>query len=138
VGACLVAEKIAAKINENDLGTTFGGGMMAMAAVTATLEAIEQDDMLENVNAVETHLRESLASLSEVLEDASKGFLLGLRFKGKAADIHRALLERRIITGTSSDPNVLRLLPPLCLQKDEVDFFVNALKEVCESGESGL
>src|SRR5712692_7151092 len=49
VGACLVTEKIASHIKENDLGTTFGGGMIAMAAVTATLEAIEDDGMLANV-----------------------------------------------------------------------------------------
>ena len=133
VGACLVSEPIAARIKENDLGTTFGGGMMAMAAVTATLEAIENDGMLANVKAVEAHLRKSLASIPGVIEVAGKGFLLGLRFKEKSADIHRALLDRRIITGTSSDPNVLRLLPPLCLQKNEVDFFVNALRDVLPS-----
>ncbi|MDQ3474495.1 MAG: aspartate aminotransferase family protein [Acidobacteriota bacterium] len=134
VGACLVSEQIAARIKENDLGTTFGGGMMAMAAVTATLEAIENDGMLANVKAVEAHLRESLASIPSVTEVAGKGFLLGLRFKGNAADIHRALLDRQIITGTSSDPNVLRLLPPLCLQKSDVDFFVNALDTVMSEG----
>src|SRR5205823_3547130 len=48
VGACLVTDEIASHIKENDLGTTFGGGMMAMAAVTATLEAIENDRMLDN------------------------------------------------------------------------------------------
>src|SRR5256886_2133243 len=48
VGACLVTENIASHIKENDLGTTFGGGMIAMAAATATLEAIEQDGMLAN------------------------------------------------------------------------------------------
>lgn len=132
VGACLVSEPIAARIKENDLGTTFGGGMMAMAAVSATLEAIEKDGMLANVKAVEAHLRESLASLPKVIEIAGKGFLLGLRFSEKAAEIHRALLERRIITGTSSDPNVLRLLPPLCLSKSDVDLFVTALEDVIE------
>lgn len=130
VGACLVSETIAAHIKENDLGTTFGGGMMAMAAVLATLEAIENDGMLANVKSVEAHLRESLASICGVIEVSGKGFLLGLRCKEKAAEVHRALLERRIITGTSSDPNVLRLLPPLCLEKAEVDLFVNALREV--------
>ncbi len=137
VGACLVSEPIAARIKENDLGTTFGGGMMAMAAVSATLEAIENDGMLANVKAVEAHLRESLASMPKVIEIAGKGFLLGLRFSEKAAEIHRGLLERRIITGTSSDPNVLRLLPPLCLSRSDVDLFVTALREVCE-GEKGL
>lgn len=130
VGACLVSEAIAAQIKENDLGTTFGGGMMAMAAVSATLEAIEQDQMLTNVKVVETHLRESLASVPGLVAIKGKGLLLGLQFTAKSADIHRALLERRIITGTSSDPHVLRLLPPLCLQKSDVDFFVTTLKEV--------
>src|SRR6185436_18582328 len=53
VGACLVTDKTASHIKENDLGTTFGGGMIAMAAVTATVEAIEDDGMLGNVRAVE-------------------------------------------------------------------------------------
>ena len=51
VGACLVNEKVSSHIKENDLGTTFGGGMLAMAAVLATLEAIEQDDMIANAAA---------------------------------------------------------------------------------------
>ncbi|HYY42995.1 MAG TPA: aminotransferase class III-fold pyridoxal phosphate-dependent enzyme, partial [Pyrinomonadaceae bacterium] len=53
VGACLTTDAVAASIKENDLGTTFGGGMLAMAVVCATLEAIEQDDMLANTRAVE-------------------------------------------------------------------------------------
>src|SRR2546427_2006382 len=60
VGACLVTEEIALHIKENDLGTTFGGGMIAMSAVTATLEAIENDGMLANVREVEEYLRERL------------------------------------------------------------------------------
>ncbi len=130
VGACLVNEGIAAHIKENDLGTTFGGGMLAMAAVNATLEAIEEDRMLANVKAVESHLRERLAEIPQVLRVRGLGFLLGLEFKEKAAPVHQALLERHIITGTSSDANVLRLLPPLCLKNEEIDLFVGALREV--------
>jgi acetylornithine/N-succinyldiaminopimelate aminotransferase len=127
VGACLVTEEIASQIKENDLGTTFGGGMIAMAAVTATLEAIEADAMLANVRAVEAHLRERLQEVEQVVKVRGRGFLLGLEFAHKAKPIHEALLEKRIITGTSSDPNVLRLLPPLCLGRSEVDLFVDAL-----------
>jgi acetylornithine/N-succinyldiaminopimelate aminotransferase len=133
VGGCLVNEQISSHIKENDLGTTFGGGMIAMAAVTATLEAIENDGMLENVKAVEVHLRERLASVSEVVAVHGKGFLLGLQFRDQAAPIHKALLDRKIITGTSSDPKVLRLLPPLCLQKEEIDLFVDALRVIFRS-----
>jgi acetylornithine/N-succinyldiaminopimelate aminotransferase len=130
VGACLVTEGVAAAIKENDLGTTFGGGMIAMAAVTATLEAIEYDQMIENVRSVEEHLRKRLAEVPEVIQVRGLGFLLGLEFADKAAPVHKALLEKKIITGTSSDPNVLRLLPPLCLSKTDVDLFVKALREV--------
>lgn len=133
VGACLVAEKIATHIKENDLGTTFGGGMIAMAAVTATLEAIENDQMLANVKEVETYLRERLAAVEQVVSIRGLGFLLGLEFADKAKPIHEALLARHIITGTSSDPRVLRLLPPLCLQRPEVDLFVDALTDILRS-----
>jgi acetylornithine/N-succinyldiaminopimelate aminotransferase len=130
VGACLVNEQVAMQIKENDLGTTFGGGMIAMAAVNATLEAIENDGMLENVKKVEAYLRERLKKVEQVVSVRGNGFLLGLEFSAKAKLIHEQLLERKIITGTSSDPNVLRLLPPLCLKRSEVDLFVEKLIEV--------
>ena len=130
VGACLVTEKIASHIKENDLGTTFGGGMIAMAAVTATLEAIENDGMLENVRTVESYLRQCLNEVEQVINVRGRGFLLGLEFADKAKPIHEALLDRHIITGTSSDPKVLRLLPPLCLGKEDVDLFTRALRTV--------
>jgi acetylornithine/N-succinyldiaminopimelate aminotransferase len=130
VGACLVTSDVAAKIKENDLGTTFGGGMLAMAAVSATLEAIEADGMLENVRIVELHLRERLKEIEQVVAVHGRGFLLGLEFTEKAAPIHKALLDQRIITGTSSNAHVLRLLPPLCLTTAEVDIFIEALQQV--------
>ena len=130
VGACLVTENIASQIKENDLGTTFGGGMIAMAAVTATLEAIENDGMLANVKAVEAYLREQLAAVPQVVRVRGLGFLLGIEFADQAGPIHKALLDRHVITGTSSHPNVLRLLPPLCLKSDEVDMFVESLKQI--------
>jgi acetylornithine aminotransferase/acetylornithine/N-succinyldiaminopimelate aminotransferase len=126
VGACLVTDAIASHIKENDLGTTFGGGMLAMAAVTATLEAIEQDRMLENVRRVEAYLRARLREVDHVEAVHGLGFLLGIEFKEKAAAVHKRLLEHKIITGTSSNPTVLRLLPPLCLTEEHVDAFVLA------------
>ena len=104
--------------------------MLAMAAVNATLEAIADDQMLDNVKRVEAHLRTRLQEVEQVVAVRGLGFLLGLEFSQKAALIHKELLERKIITGTSSDPHVLRLLPPLCLQSDEVDRFVDALIDV--------
>jgi acetylornithine/succinyldiaminopimelate/putrescine aminotransferase len=127
VGACVVNDSIAAHIKENDLGTTFGGGMLAMAAVTATLEAIENDRMLVNVKRVEMYLRARLKEVASVVAVHGLGFLLGVELKDKAAAIQKELLDRRVITGTSSNPNVLRLLPPLCLQEEHIDLFVDTL-----------
>jgi acetylornithine aminotransferase/acetylornithine/N-succinyldiaminopimelate aminotransferase len=128
VGACLTTERVAASVKENDLGTTFGGGMLAMAAVTATLEAIAADGMTANALAVEGYLRERLASVPKVVGVRGRGLLLGVEFNGPvAAQVQKALLERRIITGTSSDARVLRLLPPLCLTTEEAGMFVEAL-----------
>jgi acetylornithine aminotransferase/acetylornithine/N-succinyldiaminopimelate aminotransferase len=127
VGACIVTDAIASQIKENDLGTTFGGGMVAMAAVTATLEAIENDRMLANVKRVEAYLRRRLEEVEQVKTVHGLGFLLGIEFKDKAAPVHQSLLDRKIITGTSSDAKVLRLLPPLSLQEQHVDLLVKAL-----------
>jgi acetylornithine aminotransferase/acetylornithine/N-succinyldiaminopimelate aminotransferase len=126
VGGCLVTDAIASHIKENDLGTTFGGGMLAMAAVTATLEAIENDRMMENVQRVESYLRARLREVDHVEAVHGLGFLLGIEFKENAAAVHKRLLERKIITGTSSNPKVLRLLPPLCLQEEHIDMFLAA------------
>src|SRR4051812_40742003 len=80
VGTCLTTEGVAASIKENDLGTTFGGGMLAMAAVVATLEAIEADAMLANVREVEAFLRESLSGVGGVAGVRGLGMLLGVEF----------------------------------------------------------
>src|SRR5215203_1102229 len=129
VGACLVSGEIASHIKENDLGTTFGGGMLAMAAVSATLEAIENDRMVANVKRVEAYLRTRLAEVEEVVAVHGLGFLLGIEFADKAESVHRGLLDRKIITGTSSNAKVLRLLPPLCLREEHVDLLISATNE---------
>lgn len=127
VGACLVNDRVSANIKLNDLGTTFGGGMLAMAAVLATLEAIEADDMIANAKRVEQHLRDSLTNVPNVVGIRGKGCLLGIEFEGPCKPFHSKLLENKVITGTSSDPNVLRLLPPLSVSVDEINMLVEVL-----------
>jgi acetylornithine/succinyldiaminopimelate/putrescine aminotransferase len=127
VGACLVNDAAAARIKENDLGTTFGGGMIAMAAVLSTLEAIEQDGMIDNAKKIEMYLRDSLAGASDIVAIHGKGCLLGIEFSDKCGPVHSKLLENKIITGTSSNANVLRLLPPLCVSFEEVDLLIDQL-----------
>ena len=86
--------------------------------------------MLANVRSVESYLRDRLKEVEQVVSVHGRGFLLGLEFADSAKKIHEALLTQKIITGTSSDAKVLRLLPPLCLQKEEVDLLDEALRTV--------
>lgn len=128
VGACLVNECVAEPIKNGDLGTTFGGGMLAMAAVSATIEAIEKDEMIANASEIEHYLRDKLSEIEEVVAVHGKGCLLGIEFENECKPIHAKLLENKIITGTSGNKNVLRLLMPLCVKKDEIDVFIEILK----------
>ncbi len=127
VGACLVNGRIAGSIKLNDLGTTFGGGMLAMAAVVATLEAINEEKMIANAKSVELHLRAALNNIPGIKAIHGKGCLIGIEFDGQCSPIHSHLLASKIITGTSSNPNVLRLLPPLCVSVDEINMLVEVL-----------
>ena len=128
VGACLVNDCISGSIKMNDLGTTFGGGMLAMAAVLATIEAIEMDKMRENISAIENYLHERLKEINEVKTLRGRGGLLGIEFLDDCKPFHKKLLENKIITGTSSDAKVLRLLPPLCVQREEIDLLIDVLR----------
>ncbi len=129
VGACLVNDCIAEVIKTNDLGTTFGGGMLAMAAVAATIEAIETDEMRSNIAEIADYLRERLKEVEQVVGLRGEGGLLGIEFAENCKPFHEKLLARKIITGTSSDAKVLRLLPPLCVKKEEIDLLIDVLTE---------
>jgi acetylornithine/succinyldiaminopimelate/putrescine aminotransferase len=129
-GAVLISEKIAQTIGVGDQGTTFGGGPVACAAMAATMDLIRQERLIENARRCEERLRKALASNPAVGEIRGKGLLLGLRFKRPAKEIQQALLKERIITGTSADPHVLRLLPPLTLGEEEIRQTVDALEAV--------
>ncbi|MEO6589375.1 MAG: aminotransferase class III-fold pyridoxal phosphate-dependent enzyme [Pyrinomonadaceae bacterium] len=128
VGACLVNSCVSEVIKNGDLGTTFGGGMLAMAAVSATIEAIETEEMRSNIIGIENHLRGRLTEIEEVVAVHGKGGLIGIEFNDNCKAVHQKLLANKIITGTSSNPKVLRLLPPLMVSKDEIDLLIEALQ----------
>jgi 4-aminobutyrate aminotransferase-like enzyme len=92
--------------------------------------------LIENASVVEQHVRKRLPKVRGVLAVRGKGCLLGIELSDNAAEVHSRLLDRKIITGTSSDPRVLRLLPPLCVSTKEIDIFTDALAECTEHADS--
>jgi acetylornithine/succinyldiaminopimelate/putrescine aminotransferase len=127
--ALLMTEALAGTLKSGDLGTTFGGGPMACALVSTVIEVIRRDRLMDNVKALSAAIRKS-ALVGPVEGIQGRGFLLGLRCRGPARDVQAALLERDVLVGTSSDPKVIRLLPPLTLEQQHVDKLVNALSDI--------
>ena len=127
--ALLMNARVAAGVKLDGLGTTFGGGPMACAAVEAVIEAIESEGLLERVRQVGELIRSSCL-VGPVTGYQGAGLLVGLRTSRPAKQVHAALLERDIFTGTSSDPHVLRLLPPFILEPAHVEQLRSALLEI--------
>jgi acetylornithine/succinyldiaminopimelate/putrescine aminotransferase len=127
--ALLLSEALAGQLKSGELGTTFGGGPIACALVSAVLRVIGRDGLLDNVRTLSAELRQR-AVTGPVESVQGQGFLLGLRCRRPAKDVQAELLARDILVGTSSDPRVVRLLPPLTLAREHVDALVAALADL--------
>jgi acetylornithine/succinyldiaminopimelate/putrescine aminotransferase len=128
-GALLMRAEIARDFKVGVLGTTFGGGPVACAAMCVVIDTIRRDNLLARVRDVSAYIRERCA-VGTVTGFQGAGFLIGLRTRAPAAKVRDALLTLDILTGTSADPHVLRLLPPLLLERRHVDDLANALGEI--------
>jgi acetylornithine/succinyldiaminopimelate/putrescine aminotransferase len=128
-GATLCSAELAAHFGPGDLGTTFGGGPLAAAAIATVIQVIEQDGLLDNVRQREAQIRaQCIAGPVESIQ--GMGLLLGLVCDRPAREIQSALLEHDILTGTSSDPHVLRILAPLILESGHVERLAAALRSI--------
>ncbi len=128
-GAVLCTEGLAGRFGAGDLGSTFGGGPIAAAAITATIQGILAEHLLANVRAREAQIRD-VCVVGPVRKIQGMGLLLGLVCDRPAAEVRDALLDHDILTGTSSDPAVLRILAPLVLQEKHVDHLAHALANI--------
>lgn len=124
--ALLMADHVARHLKVDDLGTTFGGGPMACALIEAVVDIIESEHLLANVRTLSQRLRETCV-VGPVTGIQGAGFLTGLRTRRPAKDVQKELLERDILTGTSGDPHVVRILAPYVLETSHIDALRDAL-----------
>jgi acetylornithine/succinyldiaminopimelate/putrescine aminotransferase len=129
VGALMLTEGVAECLGNGDLGTTFGGGPLASALISTVLDVIKRDQLLANVQKLSGRLQVECLT-GPVTKVSGKGFLLGLHCAQGAKSARDALLDKDILVGTSSDPKVIRLLPPLVLHDEHVDELVAALATI--------
>jgi len=116
--ALLMREECAAQLGGGDLGTTFGGGPLACAAIEAVLDAMVEEQLPAQAAERERQIRATCVA-GPVTEIEGRGLLLGLKCAGGARQVRDELLAAGILTGTSALPQWLRLMPPLNLHEKE-------------------
>ncbi len=119
------------------LGTTFGGNHLGCAAALAVLDVFENEHLVENADEVGRYFIEQLKALQHsephITEVRGRGLMIGIVLDIPYKGVRSKLIhEQHVFTGCAGT-NILRILPPLCLTKAEVDEFINSLKKVLES-----
>ncbi len=116
------------------LGTTFGGSHLACAAALAVLDVMEGEDLVKNADEMGDYLLQGLRKMQgevpHITDVRGRGLMIGIELDIPQKMVREALIyEEHVFTGCSGT-NLLRLLPPLCLTKDEADEFMSKLKNV--------
>jgi acetylornithine/succinyldiaminopimelate/putrescine aminotransferase len=130
IGLVLLSEAIRGAPAPGEHGSTFGGGMLAMAALKAATQVVVRDRLWENAAAIELEIREQLSGIPMVLGIRGKGLLLGIDLNRPAKPVVLELIKRGVITGTSGPANQMRLLPPLTITAEHVRELARAMREV--------
>ena len=130
MGAVLISPEFAPVYGQ--LGTTFGGNHLACAAALAVLDVMEQEELVENARQVGEHLMERLKELQQeqphIVDVRGRGLMIGVELDIPYKEVrNRLLFQEHCFTGCSGT-NVIRLLPPLSVSKEQADAFVEKLK----------
>ena len=124
VGAFAATEKVASAFEPGDHGTTYGGNPFVTSAVNQVFNLFESEKILDNVNAIAPYLTKKLDELVQkydfIKEHRGMGLMQGLEFNIPVKDIIPKVMEKGLILITAG-ANVIRFLPPLIIQKEDVD-----------------
>ncbi len=133
MGATLVRPDILASMNKGEHSSTFGGNPLSCAAATATLKTLTDDGLVENAKAMGDIFREGLEKIKEkhsiIREIRGKGLMIGIEMKFEIRDILMALIDRGVLM-LYSGRNILRILPPLVISKEDVAKVLDILDSV--------
>ena len=131
MGALLLSGEVASQLKPGDLGSTFGGGPIACAALLATLSVIHSEGLMARAQQASRLIQVGLVG-TVVSKVQGEGLLLGLRVGSQAGALKKFLQSQRILVGGSGDPEVLRLMPPLNLSDEAIHALLDAIHEFPE------
>jgi acetylornithine/succinyldiaminopimelate/putrescine aminotransferase len=126
VGAVLVNDAIAGTVTFGDHGTTFGGGMIAMSALVATLDTLVGDALMPRAPEIFAAIDEAMRPL--VKRVRGRGCLIGLEMEEPVGPLTARLRQHGVLVGGSDDPRVLRLMPALTTPPEAIDLFIDAFR----------
>ncbi|MBI4189120.1 MAG: acetylornithine transaminase [Betaproteobacteria bacterium] len=130
IGACLAAGAAAGVFKPGNHGSTFGGNPLACAAALATLDIIEHDSLMANASTMGEFLRDGfragLEGVAGVREIRGKGLMIGIELDYPCNELVTRALEAGFLINVTDD-NVVRLLPPLTIKRDECKLLVTTL-----------
>jgi acetylornithine aminotransferase len=129
VAGVLVHETIEASYGM--LGTTFGGNHLAMAASIAVLDIMKEEKLIENAAQKDVEFKELFSQIPEVKQIKGRGLMLGVELEFPVAELRKKILfNHKILTGNASNPNLLRILPSLAVESEDIKMLHEALKTV--------
>ena len=127
VGGILIHSSIKASFGL--LGTTFGGNHLACTASLTVLEVLKTEKLQKNAKEIFDYFKKQALKIPKVKAIKGRGLMLGLEFDFPIAALRKELIyKHHIFTGNAKNPNLLRILPPLTIQKKHIDLFIEALK----------
>lgn len=129
IGGILIDERI--KASHGLLGTTFGGNHLACSAGIAVLDVLQKENLSENAKELFGYVKDRAKEIPELKEIKGRGLMIGLKFDFEVTQLRKDLLfKHHIFTGAASDKRLLRILPPLNIEKGHFEEFYKALKSV--------
>ena len=126
IGAVLISPTF--KATYGLLGTTFGGNHLACAAAIAVLDIMKEEDLVSNAERIGSYLQDALKDMPGIREVRGRGLMIGMDFEENIKEKRNKLLfTEKVFTGVAGT-NTIRLLPPLCLTKEEAQTFIERFK----------
>lgn len=134
MGAVLATDEVAAGFAPGSHATTFGGGALVSAAASKTIEIMNRDKLAERAQRLGDFAKALFAEVAErrpgkIAEIRGLGLMLGIELTFPGADVWKALLDKGFVCNLTQD-TVLRLLPPLVVDQDDLKAFAEALEAI--------
>jgi len=135
IGAVLMNKKVASGMTAGTHGSTFGGNPLAMTVGNSVMDIISNKKFLKNVKSISEYFLSNLNKIKNeypniIKEIRGRGLLIGIQLKVDQTKFIKKLMDNKLLTIRAAE-NVVRILPPLNVKKNEINQSIKIIKKVC-------